>query len=148
MKFGISDSKRVYFPKVSLRDGYLHNTPHDKILLFLSNLKKLLTWRRKTLKGWGQQVPNTIKSLYFCVLRSETCLRADEICVADRHISAVGVPSMDPDQGDKAGTRDIGNRRGKSIVACHVSLSSWLWKTLFKQTVVYISMSVPVCPDS
>lgn len=33
-------------------------------------------------------------------------------------------------------------------VACHVPLSSWLWKTLFKQTAVYISMPVPVCLDS
>lgn len=87
------DSKHLHFPKVSLGDGYRHNTSHDKIPLFLSNLKKLLTYHRKTLKGWGQQVPNKTKSLYFCILGSETCLRAGEVCVAG-HISAVGVPTQ------------------------------------------------------
>lgn len=96
------DSKHVHFPKVCLGDGYIHNTSHDKILHFLSNLKKFLTWHRKTLKGWGQQVPNKTKSLYFCILESETCLRAGEICVAG-HTSAAGVSTRTQTKVTKLG---------------------------------------------
>lgn len=139
----------VYLPRVSLGNGYLHNPSHNKILLFLNNLQKLLALHRKTLKGWGEQVPNKTKSLYCCVLGAETRLRADDSYAAAEQVSAMGLLGTDPDVGDPAGTGGVGHWRGKSIVARHVSLSSCLWKTLLnKLTAVYISMPVPVCPDS
>lgn len=99
----------VCFPTASLRDGYLHNTSRDKILLFLNKLQKLLACHRGGMKGWGQQVSNKTKSLFGRVLRAETHLRADESCVAARHVSATGLLSTGPGKGDRAGTGSVGH---------------------------------------
>lgn len=98
----------VYFPTVSLGDGYLRNTSRDKILLFLNNLHKLLACHRITLKGRGEQVPNKAKCLYLCILRADTRLRVDESCVAAGRVRAMGMPSTDPDEGGRAGTGGAG----------------------------------------
>lgn len=98
----------VYFPTVSLGGGYLHNTSCDKILLFLNNLQKLLACHRITLKGRGERVPSKTKCLYLCILRADTRLRVDESCVAAGQVRAMGMPSTDPDEGDRAGTGGAG----------------------------------------